>query len=41
MKSKNGLNNLKRNRIMEEVEFDDDYEGLNGNNIDYFNPWIN
>ena len=26
---------------MQEVEFEQDYEGLNGNNIDYFNPWIN
>jgi hypothetical protein len=25
---------------MEEIEFED-YEGLNGNNIEYFNPWIN
>jgi hypothetical protein len=28
------------NRIMQEIEFEDDYEGLNGNNSDYFNPWI-
>lgn len=26
---------------MNENEFEEDYEGLNGNNIDYFNPWIN
>jgi hypothetical protein len=26
---------------MQEVEFEDDYEGLNGNNTEYYNPWIN
>jgi len=25
---------------MQEVEFEEDYEGLNGNNLEYFNPWI-
>ena len=31
----------KINRIIQEIEFEDDYEGLNGNNSDYFNPWLN
>jgi hypothetical protein len=24
-----------------EIVVEDDYEGLNGNNSDYFNPWLN
>jgi len=27
--------------MKEDVEFEEDYEGLNGNNTDYFNPWLN
>jgi hypothetical protein len=26
---------------MIEIKFEDDYEGLNGNNTNYFNPWLN
>jgi hypothetical protein len=26
---------------MIEIEFEEEYEGLNGCNTDYFNPWLN
>jgi len=26
---------------MIEIDFEEEYEGLNGCNTDYFNPWIN
>jgi hypothetical protein len=25
---------------MEKIEFEKDYDGLNGNNVDYFNPFL-
>lgn len=26
---------------MIEIDFEEEYEGLNGCNTDYFNPWLN
>lgn len=26
--------------MLDEVNYEDDYEGLNGCNTDYFNPWL-
>jgi len=25
---------------MQEIDFEEEYNGLNGNNNNYFNPWI-